>query len=134
MSDSSPLSNPPNFQTELAKERNHVAANRTLLAWIRVSIALIGIGFGINDIVLRLLGGNYEHPLMEFTRLFSLAMIALGIFSVSLAVLDYQGEISRLRQSDYAYTPRFPLGLMVAGMLVVISLGALIFMQKLNSF
>jgi putative membrane protein len=133
MSDPSPLSKPPDFQTELAKERNHVAANRTLLAWIRVSIALIGIGFGVNDIVSRLLGGNDEHHLMGFTRLFSLAMIALGVVSVSMAVLDYRGEMNRLRQSDYAYTPRFPLGLMVGGMLVIISLGTLIFMQKLNA-
>lgn len=135
MSGSSPLSNSPNFQTELAKERNHMAANRTLLAWIRVSIALIGIGFGVNDIVLRLWSGNDEnHYLMKFTRLFSLSMIALGVFSVSVSALDYRAEIKRLRQSDYAYTPRFPLGLMVAGMLVIISLGALIFIQKLNSF
>jgi uncharacterized membrane protein YidH (DUF202 family) len=98
-------------------------------------MALIGIGFGVNDIVTRLWSDNDEHHhLISFTRLFSLAMIALGIFSVSLAALDYQAEMGRLRQSDYTYTPRFPLGLMVAGLLIVIALGALIFIQKMSAF
>ena len=32
---------------ELARERNRAAADRTLMAWIRTSIAMIGFGFGV---------------------------------------------------------------------------------------
>ena len=33
--------------TELARERNREAADRTLLAWIRTSLAMTSLGFGI---------------------------------------------------------------------------------------
>ena len=32
---------------ELARDRNRQAADRTLLAWIRTSLAMISLGFGI---------------------------------------------------------------------------------------
>jgi putative membrane protein len=35
-----------NTATELTKERNRLAADRTLMAWIRTSLSLIGFGFG----------------------------------------------------------------------------------------
>ena len=35
---------------ELARERNRAAADRTLMAWIRTSIAMIGFGFGVGKL------------------------------------------------------------------------------------
>lgn len=49
---------PPNSQTELAKERNRVAADRTLLSWIRSTASFIGISFGIDQILNTLGEGN----------------------------------------------------------------------------
>ena len=39
--------NPTSLANELARERNREAVDRTLLAWIRTSLALISFGFGI---------------------------------------------------------------------------------------
>ena len=36
---------------ELARERNRVAAERTLMAWIRTSLSLISFGFGLDKII-----------------------------------------------------------------------------------
>ena len=36
---------PRNIANELAKERNREAAERTLMAWIRTALSLIGFGF-----------------------------------------------------------------------------------------
>ena len=51
MSDRTPpsveSSEPPVLANELARERNREAADRTLLAWIRTSLAMISLGFGI---------------------------------------------------------------------------------------
>jgi putative membrane protein len=41
----------PNPATELAKERNRAAEERTLMAWIRTCLTLISFGFGIERIV-----------------------------------------------------------------------------------
>jgi putative membrane protein len=39
-----------NTATELTKERNRLAAGRTLMAWIRTALSLIGFGFGIGKV------------------------------------------------------------------------------------
>lgn len=39
----------PNMQVELAKERNHLANERTFQAWIRTSLSLMGLGFVIEQ-------------------------------------------------------------------------------------
>ena len=36
-----------NVANELAKERSRQASDRTLMAWVRTSLSLIGFGFGI---------------------------------------------------------------------------------------
>ena len=38
--------------TQLSRERNRESADRTLMAWIRTSLSLIGFGFGI-DVITR---------------------------------------------------------------------------------
>ena len=40
----------PNLANELARERNREAAERTLMAWIRTALSLIGFGFGIGKL------------------------------------------------------------------------------------
>ena len=35
---------------ELARERNREAAERTLMAWIRTALSLIGFGFGFGKL------------------------------------------------------------------------------------
>ncbi len=52
---------PRDPQTELAKERNRIAADRTLLAWVRTSISFIGMGFGISQILNFLVARNQIH-------------------------------------------------------------------------
>ncbi len=37
----------PKVATELARERSRQAADRTLMAWVRTALSLIGFGFGI---------------------------------------------------------------------------------------
>lgn len=117
--------NSPNWQTELAKQRNRIAADRTLLAWIRTSVALIGIGFGLERTVSKLYSGvenaSVTPPLL--VRVFSLLIIGTGTVSIVLAALDYQSEMKRLQQPDYYYTPRKSLGIIVSGTLVIIAIG-----------
>lgn len=116
--------NSPNWQTELAKQRNRIAADRTLLAWIRTSVALIGIGFGLERTVSKLYleVETASATSTHLVKLFSLLIIGAGILAVLMAALDYQSEMKRLQQPEYYYTPRQSLGTIIAGILVLIAI------------
>ncbi|MGB5636714.1 MAG: DUF202 domain-containing protein [Waterburya sp.] len=126
MAESNRFSKSPNFQIELAKERNRIAADRTLLSWIRTSVSLIGIGFAVERIVTKLYLGSKTDQVAPIilVKVFSLLFVGIGTLAVILAALDYQGEIKRLQQPEYDYTPRSSLSIKVAGALVIIAISA----------
>ncbi|HSM82025.1 MAG TPA: DUF202 domain-containing protein [Nodosilinea sp.] len=99
---------PPNPQDELARERNHLAADRTLLSFIRSSLVLISVGVSLDQVVSALApDGPY---LDAWAYALSLVFIGLGVITLGLAVFDHQGEIRRLRSPAYGYVPRWSLG------------------------
>ena len=67
----------PNSATELAIVRTREAADRTPLAWIRTSLALIGFGFTADKILSVLQAGKSASPLHS-ALVFTLSFIALG--------------------------------------------------------
>jgi putative membrane protein len=114
-----------NSQTELAKERNRVAADRTLLAWIRCGITLISFGFGLDQILQALYSNSGATTAPRYlTRALNLALIELGCLVVLLAIVEYQDELRRLHQLAYRYTPRMTIGMVVTPMLILLAIGA----------
>jgi putative membrane protein len=126
-----PMSNPypPNVQAELARERNHIAANRSLLSFIRNSVTLIGAGVGINQIVKTL--APSAPFIQQWVYGLTLALIGLGVINLSLAIVDYQGEMKRLRQSEYTFTPRWSLGGLTGWTIFVV--GLIVFFRLVTS-
>jgi len=113
-----------NLNNELAKERNRAAAERTLMAWIRTCLALIGFGFGIDRVVTVLdtgRGDNHIEPLL-LSRFLGLAFIALGTAALLAASLDHRRELKRIRRDDYLYTPRTSQALSVAVILAILGI------------
>jgi len=104
---------------ELAKERNRAAADRTLLAWIRTSLALIGFGFGIDRIV-EIISAERHRSATHLTAIVGLAFMALGIFAILSASATYRRELRLLSQQRYTYEERRPYALIVAFVLAVI--------------
>jgi putative membrane protein len=118
---------PPNVQDELARERNRVAADRSLLSFVRNSVTLISSGVSIDQIVKAL---SSTAPFIEaWVYTLSLTLIGLGIINLCFAILDYNGEMKRLRQSEYYFTPRWSLGGVTGWILFVI--GSLAFLRLL---
>lgn len=122
----------PNPGTELAKERNRAAEERTLMAWIRTSLALIGFGFGIERIVAAIQQslGEAVNP-VRLTRLLGLAFVALGTFSMLVAALDHRHQLQRIQRNDLMYVSRRSPSLAVA--IILTGLGIIAFVGMLVS-
>jgi putative membrane protein len=114
-----------NVTNELAKERNRAAAARTLMAWIRTSLALIGFGFGIDRIVDKITALSHAHS-TGLTAFVSLSLMALGVYGLIAASLSYRQELRWLAEGRYEYQTRTSHTLIVAGILSVIGAVAFI--------
>ena len=123
---------PPNFQVELAKERNRIAADRTLLSWIRISVFLISLGFILEEAITQLYSRLEIDPKTTLIPLktFSLLFIGIGGIFIIVAALDYQEEIKRLQQPEYYYQPRKSIAMIVSAILVAIGLSIFITLLK----
>ncbi|WP_040695615.1 YidH family protein [Nodosilinea nodulosa] len=125
---SPPEPEPYNMNNELAKERNRAAAERTLMAWIRTALSLIGFGFGIDRIVAAVqtsrLSGSDRINLS--VRLLSIGFIAIGNIALLVAVLQHQQVLKRLRRSDFRYDPPIPIATITAISLLIVGTLALL--------
>ena len=115
MNPSDPNPNMPNPGTELAKERNRAAEERTLMAWIRTALSLIGFGFGIDRIVSAIHQelGDAVNPI-RLSRILGLSFIALGTFALLFAALDHKLQLKRIQRNELTYVSRHSPSLVVA--------------------
>jgi len=117
-----PMQNPypPKVQDELARERNRVAADRSLLSFVRNSVTLITIGVSIDQVVRALASTALFIDAWNYAL--SLTLIGLGVINLGFAILDYNGEMQRLRQPEYSFTPRWSLSGVTGWILFVVGL------------
>jgi putative membrane protein len=93
------------IKNELAKERTRAAADRTLMAWIRTSLSLIGFGFGIPTIVRTIEAtriGKDINP-HHFANAIGLAFISIGIFAMYGALKDHRRILRQIQSDRYTY-------------------------------
>jgi len=129
VSDSHP-SSPSSLANELARERNREAADRTLLAWIRTSLAMISLGFGIERLgqAAVALDRRLEAFSPVKTRLFGAVLIALGVAATLAGMWEHKRVLAAVSRNDYRYTDRPPIARYMGMALVVIGLAALALM------
>ena len=114
---------------ELAKERSREAADRTLMAWVRTALSLIGFGFAIASFKQILLeGGLIRNPRKDFhgVLVFGLSFISLGVLGLLAATLQHWRILQHLKQDDFTYTGFRPLVFIMAILLMLIGLFAFI--------
>ena len=96
---------PYNLNNELAKERTRAAADRTLMAWIRTSLSLIGFGFGIPTIVKTIestrVGAQIDPH--RFSVTVGLAFISVGMFGMAAALKGHRRILKQLQSDRYTY-------------------------------
>ena len=96
---------PYNLSNELAKERTRAAADRTLMAWIRTSLSLIGFGFGIPTIVKTIEATRPESQINphRVSSIIGLSFIAIGIFAMAAALRDHRQILKQIQGEHYTY-------------------------------
>jgi putative membrane protein len=116
---------------ELARERNRAAADRTLMAWIRTALAMIGFGFGVGKLY-EALEQSYPDRVVDplnSSKIVGEALIALGVLGLLAAVIQYWRILKRIEEAQYVYRPPRALPLIVA--LLLLSIGVFAFVSIL---
>jgi len=113
---------------ELARERNREAAERTLMAWIRTALSLIGFGFGIGklDAYLHEADLHTRFDLPHSTLVFGASFIVVGILGLLAAIVQHARVLKRLSRPDFAYDAMRPVAMTVAVLLMLIGVFGLI--------
>ena len=116
------------ISTELARERSREAADRTLMAWVRTSLSLIGFGFGFGKLhgYLQTAGLRQKIDPIHSTLIFGASFITLGIFGVFAAIFQHWGVLRRLEGGQFVYAPSWPMERITAVLLFVIGLFGLL--------
>lgn len=117
-----------NVANELARERNREAAERTLMAWIRTALSLIGFGFGIGKLA-AYLDAERLHPSRDpahTSLIFAASFILVGIFGLLAAIVQHVRILKRLSQPDFAYNAMRPIAMTVGAMLLLIGVFGLV--------
>jgi putative membrane protein len=120
---------PKNLSNELARERSRQAADRTLMAWIRTALSLIGFGFGIANFRAILLNAGLVSNPREHANValvFGLSFIALGILGLVVATLQHWNILQHIKKNDFEYTGFRPLVFIIAILLIIIGLFAFV--------
>ncbi len=97
-----------NDVTELAKERNHQASERTLTSWINVSLLLIGFGVVIEETpVFSDQGLAFMNVAVNvhLGYILGLGTIASGILLLIPALISHHLEIQSLKRGSYLFKP-----------------------------
>ena len=107
--------------TDLARDRTRQAADRTLMAWIRTSISLIGLGFTIAKLqdFAESVGSRLD-PVASM-KIFGFTFVVLGVLALIAAIVQHRMILKAIERGDYTYMGKRPLAVVVA--LVLIGVG-----------
>ena len=121
------------LSNELARERNREAADRTLLAWIRTSLAMISLGFGIERLgqAAVSLEGKVSGYSPIKTSVFGSTLIVLGIAATIAGMWEHKRMLAAIGNDDYRYADRPPIARFMGWGLVGVGVAALVAMLGL---
>ena len=121
--------------TQLAVQRNFLANERTLMAWIRTSLSMIGFGFSLAKLFESLSNANVlirgPRGNVWTAEGVGMALTALGTVALIAAVFDHWRELKRLQA--VGWKSRFSLTMTVGTLLAILGVMALLALVKSSS-
>lgn len=96
--------------------QQHLANERTFLAWVRTAIAIVGVGFLVTNLHFNMLAsltptGNF------MANLIGISSVGLGIFVIVMSTLAYLKKVRSINDQTFR-TPR--LSIILLGVLVIV--------------
>ncbi|MBS1625326.1 MAG: DUF202 domain-containing protein [Bacteroidetes bacterium] len=115
---------------------DHLANERTMLAWVRTGIGIIAFGFAVVKFSLFIrqialaLGNDTIHP-RGYSSEIGIALVALGTLTILLSYLRYRRTELQLNSGAYRHSPL--LIQLLTGLIFLIGLLLLIYLVLTGS-
>jgi uncharacterized membrane protein YidH (DUF202 family) len=124
-------------QIRSARSRDHLANERTFLAWIRTSVGIIALGFVVEKFTLFLKEvteyftqkGENAAPSSEWFSDFGIFLIAVGALIGLLAFISFKKTQRQIEENRYE--PGWTLGLALT--ILIVASGAFLAVYLLTS-
>lgn len=128
----------PDRATPPIDPRVILAAERTLLAWIRTGVAMMGFGFVLARFgwflrEMAALSGDVPvavHP--GFSHAVGLVLVALAILVNAASAVWYMRFVSRYRRGEPVSTERVSLSVVLAGTIAVLGAALVWYLLRLS--
>ena len=115
-----------------------LAAERTMLAWVRTGLALMGFGFVVArfGLFLERLGpvaGAPARPAPSLSHSIAIgtALVGLGVVAIVATAARFTAQMRRLDRGEPLIAPRFPPGVAIAVVLALIGVALMVSLSRL---
>lgn len=112
---------------------DHLANERTFLAWVRTGIATIGLGFVVvkfsffmKQIAFALNGKDSALPNKGYSTVTGILLVAIGVLLTLMAYVRYR--ITEKQITNRSYKPSFALSLFITFAIVIIGIFLIVYL------
>ncbi|TCK83621.1 YidH family protein [Albibacterium bauzanense] len=113
---------------------DHLANERTFLAWIRTSIGIMGFGFVVVKFSLFVrqvgsaLGTSLSVPRTGYSHIIGIMLVALGGITIGLSYLRYIQTKKQIDIGEYYHSTLFAK--IITGLIVLVSVTLMAYLMK----
>jgi putative membrane protein len=110
---------------------DHSANERTFLAWVRTSIAVMAFGFLVEkfDLFLEQAGRSMSSTGQEFGPVAGLALIVLGAAMIAVSAIRFLATAKTIDSAEQQPGPGSRIDLALAGLLVLLGCALFVYLS-----